>query len=136
MKCIIITNNSLVAEKIHKVTQHECDVLYKEEYSFLTVLEHARNLIHKGHALLTHPLSGSIKPYETPFKTVVVSKSVSELDINSLDIIERAIETTKKFLSDYNKREFTDKIYDDFRLIDYSLIKGAIEQMNGNVVVH
>ncbi len=134
MKYILITNNSLVAQNINKLAQNNAELIYNEQYSFLDVLEQARNYIHKGHILLTHPLSGSVKPYETPFKSVIISLYSDELDMNSLDIIENTIETAKKFLKDYQKRECSNQIYDDFRLIDYSLVKGAIEQMHNDVV--
>jgi hypothetical protein len=37
------------------------------------VLVYVRDKIHKGHKLLTHPLSGSIKPNESPYKSVLIS---------------------------------------------------------------
>ena len=64
-KCsyIVITNNPLVFEKL----KDEHKVIYKE-ISYEEILKEARDRIHDGHRLLTHPLSGSVKPNETPYK--------------------------------------------------------------------
>ena len=39
------------------------------------VLAFARDLVHAGHSLMTHPLAGSVKPNETPYKTILISGS-------------------------------------------------------------
>ena len=62
MKNIIITNNKYVYEK-YKDTN---EIKYDEDFTYLDVLEYVRNQIHKGHKLLTHPLSGSVKPNRNP----------------------------------------------------------------------
>ncbi len=138
MKCIIITNNSMVVEKIKTAEHIKADIefIYDEQCSFLEVLQKVRDYIHMGHILLTHPLSGSIKPYETPFKSVAISKSRDVLDMKSLEIIEQAIQTANKFLLDYKQRNLSQKVYDDFKLIDYSLIKSGVDQIGSNVVIH
>ncbi len=139
MKSILITNNSLVVDKLNSenLSESTYKLVYDEGYSFIDVLKKTRDFIHQGHVLLTHPISGSVKPYETPFKSVAISLVQGELDNTSLEIIENAIQITETFLRDYRQREFSDKIYDDFRLIDYSLIKSGIDQMNkGSIIIH
>ena len=115
MKKIIITNNPLVQEKVitHEVIYHQV--------SYVEVLKLVRDRIHLGHSLLTHPLAGSVKPGETPFRTVIISAEKGELDLKALSIIEESIETCKKF--DFNKNR-NDDVLSDLRLIDYSLIFG------------
>jgi hypothetical protein len=49
--------------------------------------------------------------------------------MESLMMIESAIETTKKFLSNHEVKEWPDRILDDFRLIDFRLITSAIESI-------
>jgi len=115
MKRIVISNNPMVCEKIK-----ECVCL---DTSYLGVLEKVRDLVHLGHELLTHPLSGSVKPGETPYKTVILSGERGELDEASLRIIEESIVTCKKFLG--KREEGRDKkVLEDFQLIDYDLVFG------------
>jgi hypothetical protein len=55
-------------------------------------------MIHKGAKLITHPLMGSIKPNETPFRSIIVSEGEgTSLDIESLVIIESSIASAEKF---------------------------------------
>jgi hypothetical protein len=126
MDNIIITNNKLVFEK-YKNTYH---VVYDENFSYLDVLEYVRNKIHEGHVLITHPLSGSIKPNETPYKTIMISKKKEDsVDFNSVVIIEDSIATAKKFLKDRPTPNWSERVLDDFRVIDLSLIENAINRM-------
>ena len=65
----IVTNNPLVKrcmEDWYAVTYR--DVGHRE------VLIWARDLIYAGYRLYTHPVSGSVKPNETPYKSLVVSR--------------------------------------------------------------
>ena len=53
---IILTNNPLIVEKLGQ----EYSVEY-EDISYEDTLKKVREYIYKGHELLTHPLSGSVK---------------------------------------------------------------------------
>lgn len=126
MDNIIITNNKLVFEKYKNTYQ----VVFDENFSYLDVLEYVRNKIHEGHILVTHPLSGSIKPNETPYKTIMISKKKeSSVDFNSLVIIEDSIATAKKFLKDKPTPNWPERVLEDFKIIDLSLIENAINRM-------
>lgn len=126
MKKIIITNNPLVYENY----KDKMEIMYSETYTYFDVLSNARNKIHEGHRLLTHPLSGSVKPNETPYKSVALTIEKGSLDIESLMIMEESIETAKKFIFGKKTPRWTEKILEDFQLIDFYLIKGAIESMD------
>ena len=118
MKYIIITNNSLVKEYAgEKALLIDTDVL--------GVLIYSRDLVHKGHKLLSHPLSGSVKPNESPFKSVMLESQADRLDFDSLSILENAIQTVEKLNKDTKIRQWPDKIVEDFKLIDLSLIKST-----------
>ena len=88
---VIVTNNPLVLKEM----EHRYSIIYKET-TFDGILEQIRDLIHKGYRLLTHPLSGSVKPGETPYKSVLTSRG-ERLDMTSLTLIEDAIRTSRKF---------------------------------------
>jgi len=120
---MIITNNNKVYEKY----KSDYKVYYKE-CSFKEILLYVRDRIHEGHILLTHPLSSSIKPNETPYKSVLISDYKKSLDYKSLTIIENAILTYDKFKKDKDYTvELTDRIMDDFKIVDLSIIENAIK---------
>lgn len=122
-KAIIITNNKIVNDKF-------CEKNYKVIYidgSLLDVFITTRDYVHKGYLLLTHPLSGSIKPNETPYKTIAISTEKGEgVDYDSLMLIENSIETATKLLVHTQKKQWGEGVLDDFRVIDFDLISNAI----------
>ena len=124
-KNIIITNNPKIAEEM---ASKNIGVSYFEQSDFMEILYKARDIIHLGYKLLTHPIVSSIKPYETPYKTIVLTYNNGEIDLESIELIENSIELSKNFL-DKPRRKLTKSIDEDFRLIDYELINGAIESI-------
>lgn len=120
MDFVVITNNPLVQEKYGQ----ELDVDY-EDISFRDVLCKVRDLIHKGHRLLTHPLSGSVKPHETPYKSILVSAKPSKMDPQELSIIENSIITADKFAEKFPN--MPQNVREDFQLIDCTLITSGID---------
>lgn len=126
MDFYLITNNPLVKKKY----EQSIALIYLEK-SYLEVLCYTRDEIHKGHELLTHPLSGSIKPNETPYKSILISRKPKSLDYRSVTMIEDSIETTKKFFSIRDRTQgLREDLLEDFQEIDYHLIKGALESAN------
>ena len=117
---LIVTNNPLVKEKIEE--NYNIDFV---DGGILDVMEKLRNMIHKGSVLLTHPLSGSIKPGQTPYKSVMIHIVEGSVDADSLFMIEYDIDNCKKFVKRVDEfREGTDE---DKRFIDYTLILSGIE---------
>ncbi|WP_130807533.1 GrdX family protein [Senegalia massiliensis] len=119
----IITNNPLV----HKRYNEKFKVDYLK-ISYIEVLEYVRDKIHLGHKLLTHPLSGSIKPNETPYKSVIISKETNTLDIESLMVIEDSIVTADKFINKIGNRKYDENSLEDFKVVDLSLIGNCIKK--------
>ena len=111
---IVVTNNPMVRDKLPDAEFHDTD--------YLGVLKIVRDKIHLGHKLLTHPLSGSVKPGETPYKTVILSAKKGKLDESALSIIEDSIQTCQKFMANGAVRSWREEILADFQLIDYDLI--------------
>ncbi len=117
---LIVTNNPLVKEKIGK--SYNIDFV---DGGTLNVMEKLRDMIHKGSKLLTHPLSGSVKPGQTPYKSVMIHIVEGDVDADSLLMIEDAIDNCKKFVKRVDEfREGTDE---DKRFIDFTLISSGIE---------
>jgi hypothetical protein len=115
----IVTNNP----RVHNELGNYYHVKFKEG-SYRDVLVMARDYIYEGHTLLTHPLAGSIKPNETPYRTVAVSKDKQKPDLESVDIISMSIQTCDKF--SMKPKEYSDEVLEDFQQIDYSLIYNAV----------
>ncbi len=125
MSSIIITNNPYVQEKY----KDKMEIIYKEDYNYIEILEFLRDKIHEGHQLLTHPLSGSIKPNETPYKTIMISKEKGNLDQQGILIVEESIATAKKFQLNKPTPDWVESVLDDFRVIDLSLIENVIDKL-------
>lgn len=120
-KCsyIVITNNPLVFEKL----KDEHKVIYKE-ISYEEILKEARDRIHDGHRLLTHPLSGSVKPNETPYKSILITERKEKMDEWSVKIIESAIQACAKF--EFKSDRYSPEVYKDFQLIDWTLLESGL----------
>lgn len=122
MKKIIITNNDDILKVHYKNTE-----IHLIDGQYMDVLIKARDMVHIGHILLSHPLCGSLKPNENPYKSILLSKDkASSMDTDSLNIIESSIETAKKFPIKKD-RVLRANVLSDFKLIDRCLIESAIE---------
>ncbi len=119
---IIVTNNPLVIE-------HYRDSQIIIEQTYLSVLEKVRDYIHLGHKLLTHPLAGSVKPNQNPFRTVLISRSSTSLDFNSLSLIENAIEVANKMISEHQTPSWGEEVRKDFQFVDKSHIDSAMRNI-------
>jgi len=120
---IILTNNSLVCEKYG----NQLDITYVDG-QYIDVLKSARDMVHKGSKLITHPLMGSIKPNQTPFRSIIVSAG-NVLDVESLTIIENSIAATEKFQRDNKVPLWNVNVLDDFRFVDLKLIESALDSI-------
>ena len=121
---LVITNNPMVRDKFSDKDSRQLE-FYDTDY--LGVLKIARDKIHLGNSLLTHPLSSSLKPGETPYKTLIISAVKRTLDEKSLSMIEESIQTYLKFTAkriskNIEVNRYSDKVLKDFQLIDYELI--------------
>jgi len=121
---IIITNNSKVKEE----TNDDLNVLYKE-VGYIDILKICRDLIHEGFKLLSHPLYGSVKPNETPYRTIILKKGI-ELDVQSLSLIEDSIITATKFQNDKKTPNWAESVKDDFRVIDFDIFYNTVQRIH------
>ncbi len=119
----ILTNNSLVREKYSRIL----DITFLAG-QYIDVLKSARDMVHKGSRLLTHPLMGSIKPNETPFRSIIMSEG-TVLDIESLAIIESSIAAAEKFQRDNKVPCWNENVLGDFRFVDLKLFESALESI-------
>ncbi len=117
----IITNNPLVK----RCVPERYLVDFYENIGYRDVLVLVRDLVYAGHRLYTHPLAGSVKPNETPYKSMVVSRLPKKMENDEAMLIASGIETFDKFkpigwnLAEHHRA--------DFQLIDYTLLCGALQ---------
>ena len=115
----VLTNNPLVRDTL----KDKKEVIYKE-ISYEDVLREARDRVYRGYRLLSHPLSGSVKPNETPYKSIMIGNRKEEIDAQSVRIIESAIESCRKFV--FKSDKYKPEVYKDFQLIDWTLLESAM----------
>lgn len=118
MRCI--TNNPMIIDKGYPDT-----VIISGET--LQVLVAVKEEILKGYKLVSHPLTSSIRPDMSPYKTVLLQVDKSVVDTESLSIINSAIEYTESLVNNqiraYNWDEESLK---DFQYIDYDIIQNLM----------
>ncbi|AHM56998.1 glycine reductase complex protein GrdX [Peptoclostridium acidaminophilum DSM 3953] len=120
----IITNNPLVKEKLLQKAERPDrvkNITFLSDCDYIGVLHNVRNLVHSGYKILTHPLYGSVKPNETPYRTIFVEPGTG-LDMDSLKLIESAIQTVETFQKNYKTPVWDEKVTDDFQVVDLDLI--------------
>ncbi|MDO4786486.1 MAG: GrdX family protein [Fretibacterium sp.] len=91
--------------------------------SSLDVLLSVRNSVHLGSHLLTHPLCGNLRPYQQPFRSVLIREFPGELvDLDSLSMIENAVAVYK---SCEGRLLFPEDL-ETHRRADYAFIDGEL----------
>lgn len=118
-KYMVITNNPLVRSRLDDTHK----VIYLE-LSYEELLKVVRDRIYEGHRLLTHPLSGSVKPKETPYKSVLISERKEKVDGESVRLIENAILVCQKFQD--KSKYYKEEVYKDFQLVDWTLLESGL----------
>ena len=111
---VIITNNPDVKEKYPDICEYISG-------SVRDVFKRVRDEIHKGARLVSHPISGSLKPGQIPYKSVAITPAKNgDIDLRSLAYIEDSIEiyrlTARK----------SDSFQSDYKVIDLDLINSVL----------
>ena len=124
---IVFTNNISVCDRFNKAMH-----IHFIDGGYIDVLYAARDEIHKGKKLISHPLMGSIKPNETPYRSIIIDNRVEELNMDSLLIIENSIERYRSFTNNKPSPCWSEKALKDFRFVDLKLIESALYSLNIN----
>ncbi|OJG85252.1 hypothetical protein RV13_GL001054 [Enterococcus raffinosus] len=126
----VITNNPKVKEKIGKKSSIH---FVKGEYR--DVLDEVKRQIIEEHiCLLSHPLSGSIKPNETYYMTIFTSETTSQyIDIESLEYIESAIEVYEKFIKNKQRPNWSLAVLQDFSFVDFYIAQSTLDRMGVSI---
>ena len=98
--------------------------------SSLDVLVAVRNFVHLGACLLTHPLCGNLRPYQQPFRSVLIGERPGELvDLDSLSMIEEAVAVYQACRGRLLMPENLDEDRRaDYAFIDAELMRDSLER--------
>ena len=121
---LIISNNPLIMHNNSILTTYRL----KSKEELREVFIETRDLIHRNASLLIHPLSGSIEPYRNPFRTIAVNDANCDFDLDSLKTIETAFARYRGNWPDENHCEYDREILNDFKKLDFNLIKNFIDK--------
>lgn len=124
---LLLTNNEKFKQVESELSSNKLSLEY-QDITYIEILQKARDMVHRGYKLLTHPLYGSVKPNETLYRSIVLEES-KEFDMQSLLLIEEAIATAEKFKKNKMTPNWTESVKDDFRVIDFDLIKKTIDRI-------
>ena len=124
----LITNNPKFIEENLK----DIEIEYLD-MSYIDILRKVRDYVHENWEIVTHPLYGSVKPSGTIYRTIVIKENNS-LDITSVNLISDAILTFKKFRNNREVPQWTDRVKDDFSVIDHDLIINAINRILWKII--
>ncbi len=118
-----ITNNPMLLNRgFSELEYHDIDVL--------GLFQIVMREVASGYQLLSHPLTGSIRPDITPYKTVLLSDKPGQIDPISVQLIGKAISYAENL---YQLRDvpiyqlWSAKERKDFQLVDLSIIEQALE---------
>ena len=120
---LIVTNNSKVFIKY----KENYNIEFIDSESMYNVLIKTRDLLHSGYKLLTHPMSGSLKSNQTPYKSILLIKN-NEANLDDILMIENAIDNYNKFLKNRVLTNWTEAIKNDFKTVDLSLISSCFDK--------
>lgn len=124
-KVLLITNNDKVYEKYKNTLQ----CIFVEKYE--EVLVKVRDFIYDRHVLLTHPQASSLKPNQTPYRSIMVyPKGEKEDNTKDILLIEKCMETFKKW-QDISRtpEDYEEKVAKDFKTIDLSIIDNIVPRI-------
>lgn len=123
-KAVLITNNDRVYEKYREKMRVILLKTYEE------VLIRLRDMVYDRHILLTHPQASSLKPNQTPYRSVVVYPQGTEDNMKDIMLIEKCIETFGQWQNIAKTPEdYDEKVADDFKTIDLSVVDNIIPRI-------
>lgn len=123
-KATLVTNNDRVYEKY----KDRLTVILLDTYE--EVLIKVRDLVYDRHVLLTHPQASSLKPNQTPYRSVVVYPKGEEDNTKDIMLIEKCLQVFGEWQDIApTPDKYEDKVANDFKTIDLSVIDNIIPRI-------
>ena len=113
----IVTNNPSVKE-VYK------DIIFVNG-TFLDVLINVRDLVHKGHELISHPLGSRIRTMYSPYRSIIVRNKTNEINKDHIEVIENSIYSYKNTMQRRKPDAVNSK---DYAMLDLNLLKSALDE--------
>lgn len=123
-RMVLVTNNPFLRDKVSS-----CEFISGNS---LEVLIKARDLIHGGWVLLSHPLYGNLRPNQHPYRSILLCRDDGRerrppLDMESLGHVENALRIygaeRERILSDVGMDE---AFKEDFAFVDGELMRETL----------
>ncbi len=122
---ILVTNNDRVYEKYKDIT----NVVLVASYE--AVLIKVRDLVYDRHVLLTHPQASSLKPNQTPYRSVAVYPKGDEDNTKDIMLIEKCIETYRQWQDIApTPTNYEERVANDFKTIDLSVVDNFMPRIS------
>jgi len=121
-KVTLVTNNDRVYEKYRE----DMEVLLLDSYR--DVLLKVRDLVYDRHILLTHPQASSLKPNQTPYRSIMVYPKGEEDNMKDIMLIEKCIETYDQWQA-ATPHNYQKSVAEDFKTIDLSVIENIVPRL-------
>lgn len=117
LKGMIITNNPLVLDKYP-------DMVLFIDGSVEQVLIKVRDMVHKGHEMISHPLPASLRILFSPYRSVIIGGNNGGIDPLQVEIVENSILKYKRHM---DVREVDQENDEDYQMIDLVLLESALK---------
>ena len=111
---MLLTNNPMVAQRFADAFDIDFRGL-----DAMDILKAARDMIHQGHKLRTHPVTSGTAPNGSPYVSIVLSGDGGTTDFESVSIIEAAMALYAKLGA---ARELPESALRDFMLINCEML--------------
>lgn len=123
-KVTLVTNN----DRVYNKYKDDMEVILLDTYK--EVLIKIRDLVYDRHILLTHPQASSLKPNQTPFRSVMVYPKGDEDNMKDIMLIEKCIETYEQWQKIAATPEnYQKSVAEDFKTIDLSVIENIVPRL-------
>lgn len=120
-KVILVTNN----DRVYKKYKNEMQVILVDSYE--QVLIKVRDMVYDKHVLLTHPQASSLKPNQTPYRSVMVYPKGNEDNMKDIMLIEKCLEVYQQWQEIApSPAKYSDKVAYDFKTIDLSIVDNVM----------
>lgn len=119
---LVVTNNPLVRTQIDIETcwiEGDCQEVIRQVY----------NRVAMGHLLVSHPLAGSIKPNQNPYKSILITKITGEVDMEGLKLTENCLRKAEELMENKIRIDLQAAYEYDLQLVDQGLIRSALQSI-------
>ena len=87
--------------------------------------------VYEKYKLLTHPQASSLKPNQTPYRSVVVYPKGEEDNMKDIMLIDKCIQVYQEWQDIApSPKSYQEKVANDFKTIDLSVIDNIIPRIS------